>query len=94
MYYDICGPKFKPTKIPNKRFYEFESGTIAIDGTSIRDYKLAALRNHVAVVLQDVFLFADQEDFLLSRRSSQASCGCPGLDLRRILKLPVRKCKT
>ena len=41
------------------RFYEFESGTIAIDGTSIRDYKLAALRNHVAVVLQDVFLFAD-----------------------------------
>ena len=41
------------------RFYEFESGTIAIDGTSIRDYKLAALRNHVALVLQDVFLFAD-----------------------------------
>lgn len=41
------------------RFYEFESGTIAIDGTSIRDYKLAALRNHLAVVLQDVFLFAD-----------------------------------
>ena len=41
------------------RFYEFESGTIAIDGTSIRAYKLAALRNHVAVVLQDVFLCAD-----------------------------------
>jgi subfamily B ATP-binding cassette protein MsbA len=41
------------------RFYEFDSGTIAIDGTSIREYSLQVLRKHVAVVLQDVFLFAD-----------------------------------
>ena len=41
------------------RFYEFDSGTIAIDGVSIREYSLEALRKHVAVVLQDVFLFAD-----------------------------------
>jgi ABC-type multidrug transport system fused ATPase/permease subunit len=41
------------------RFYEFDSGTIAIDGTYIREYSLQVLRKHVAVVLQDVFLFAD-----------------------------------
>ena len=41
------------------RFYEFDSGDIKIDGTSIRDYALSDLRMHVAVVLQDVFLFAD-----------------------------------
>ena len=41
------------------RFYEFDSGEINIDGISIRDYNLAALRKEVSVVLQDVFLFAD-----------------------------------
>ena len=41
------------------RFYEFNLGDIKIDGTSIRDYALSDLRKHVAVVLQDVFLFAD-----------------------------------
>ena len=41
------------------RFYEFDSGDIKIDGTSIRDYALSDLRMHVALVLQDVFLFAD-----------------------------------
>ena len=41
------------------RFYEFDSGDIKIDGTSIRDFTLSDLRMHVAVVLQDVFLFAD-----------------------------------
>ena len=41
------------------RFYEFEKGEILIDGHSIRDFSLHNLRKHVAVVLQDVFLFAD-----------------------------------
>ena len=41
------------------RFYEFDSGDINIDGTSVRDFELSNLRKHVAVVLQDVFLFAD-----------------------------------
>ncbi|MGA0211425.1 MAG: ABC transporter ATP-binding protein [Flavobacteriaceae bacterium] len=41
------------------RFYEFDSGDITIDGTSVRDYNLTTLRKQVAVVLQDVFLFAD-----------------------------------
>ncbi len=41
------------------RFYEINSGTILVDGVNIKDYKLASLRSHIAVVLQDVFLFAD-----------------------------------
>ncbi len=41
------------------RFYEINSGDIKVDGISIRDYKLKSLRSHIAVVLQDVFLFAD-----------------------------------
>lgn len=41
------------------RFYDYDSGDILIDSYSIRDIKLDALRQHVGVVLQDVFLFSD-----------------------------------
>lgn len=41
------------------RFYEINSGDILIDGISIKDYTLKSLRSNIAVVLQDVFLFAD-----------------------------------
>ena len=41
------------------RFYEYEFGDITIDTISIKDFELNALRKHLAVVLQDVFLFAD-----------------------------------
>lgn len=41
------------------RFYEINSGTITIDERNINDYKLTSLRKNIAVVLQDVFLFAD-----------------------------------
>ena len=41
------------------RFYDFDKGDITIDGVSIKDFKLHTLRKEVAVVLQDVFLFAD-----------------------------------
>lgn len=41
------------------RFYEINSGTIAVDGIDIKEFTLASLRSHIAVVLQDVFLFAD-----------------------------------
>jgi subfamily B ATP-binding cassette protein MsbA len=41
------------------RFYEIDSGTIAIDGIDIKELKLPTLRAQIAVVLQDVFLFAD-----------------------------------
>ena len=41
------------------RFYEINSGEILIDKTNIKDFTLDSLRNQIAVVLQDVFLFAD-----------------------------------
>lgn len=41
------------------RFYEINSGTILIDGQNIDAYTLGSLRKQIAVVLQDVFLFAD-----------------------------------
>lgn len=41
------------------RFYEINSGEILIDKVSIKDFTLDSLRNQIAVVLQDVFLFAD-----------------------------------
>jgi ATP-binding cassette subfamily B protein len=40
------------------RFYQLQKGEIKIDGTNIKDYELNALRNRIAVVLQDVFLFS------------------------------------
>lgn len=41
------------------RFYEINSGKILVDRIDIKEYTLASLRNEIAVVLQDVFLFAD-----------------------------------
>jgi len=41
------------------RFYEIDSGDINIDGEDIKSMTLSSLRNQIAVVLQDVFLFAD-----------------------------------
>ncbi len=41
------------------RFYELNSGRILVDRNDIKEYTLASLRNQIAVVLQDVFLFAD-----------------------------------
>lgn len=40
------------------RFYEIHKGTITIDQTQLKDYELFTLRNRIAVVLQDVFLFS------------------------------------
>ena len=41
------------------RFYEINSGVILVDNKSIKAYTLKSLRSHIAVVLQDVFLFSD-----------------------------------
>ena len=41
------------------RFYEINKGVITVDGTDIKEFTLASLRQQIAVVLQDVFLFAD-----------------------------------
>ncbi|WP_417867835.1 ABC transporter ATP-binding protein [Xanthomarina gelatinilytica] len=41
------------------RFYDIQKGTICIDDINIKEIKLASLRTQIAIVLQDVFLFAD-----------------------------------
>jgi subfamily B ATP-binding cassette protein MsbA len=41
------------------RFYDINSGTITVDGIDIKEMTLSSLRSQIAVVLQDVFLFAD-----------------------------------
>ncbi|WP_296384347.1 ABC transporter ATP-binding protein [Winogradskyella sp.] len=41
------------------RFYDINSGAIQVDGTDITEMTLSSLRHQIAVVLQDVFLFAD-----------------------------------
>jgi ATP-binding cassette subfamily B multidrug efflux pump len=41
------------------RFYDTQDGSIFIGRENIKDYKLESLRGRIALVLQDVFLFAD-----------------------------------
>ena len=40
------------------RFYDIQRGAILIDGVDIREWDVEALRRHIGVVQQDVFLFA------------------------------------
>lgn len=40
------------------RFYDIEKGSITLDGIDIRNLDISDLRKHIAMVLQDVFLFS------------------------------------
>jgi ATP-binding cassette, subfamily B, multidrug efflux pump len=40
------------------RFYDIQQGSIRVSGVDVRDWDLQALRQHIGVVLQDVFLFS------------------------------------
>ena len=40
-------------------FYQINQGEITIDGVNLKEYKLDTLRNQIAYVLQDVFLFSN-----------------------------------
>ena len=41
------------------RFYSIDSGKIFLDGKDITEFDVKSLRQHIALVLQDVFLFSD-----------------------------------
>ncbi len=41
------------------RLYDYNKGSITIDGIDLHDYELSSLRKNIGVVLQDVFLFSD-----------------------------------
>ena len=57
------------------RFYEINSGKILVDGVDIKDYALSSLRSHIAIVLQDVFLFADTIANNISLKKPDISVG-------------------
>lgn len=40
------------------RLYEIQEGRILIDGHPLEEYDIYSLRNHIGIVLQDVFLFS------------------------------------
>jgi len=40
------------------RFYDPQQGQIRLDGVDVRAWPLAALRRHIAIVLQDAFIFS------------------------------------
>ncbi len=51
------------------RFYKLKKGAIKIDNVNIADYKIESLRNNIAIVLQDNFLFAGtiEENILMGK---------------------------
>jgi subfamily B ATP-binding cassette protein MsbA len=73
------------TLIP--RFYDVDRGAIKIDGTDIREFSIASLRESIAIVTQEPILFNDsvrnniaygrpdasQEDVLQAARSAYAT---------------------
>ena len=75
------------------RFYDVTSGRITLDNRDVRDLNLRSLRRNVAIVPQDVFLFAAtiRENIAYGassislRMNPQASgLGCPYYTLRRL----------
>ena len=54
------------------RFYDVKSGSIKIDGIDIRDYTLKSLRQNIAVVFQDNFLFSGtiRENIMLGNENA------------------------
>jgi ATP-binding cassette subfamily B protein len=55
-----------------ERFYEPRKGTVLLDGQDIRSLDLSWLRQQVALIMQDIFLFAGslRENILLDRSVS------------------------
>ena len=54
------------------RFYDVSSGSVQIDGRDIRDFTLASLRDKIAVVFQDNFLFTGtiRENIMLGKEDA------------------------
>lgn len=54
------------------RFYDVTGGSITVDGTDIRDFTLKSLRDNIAVVFQDNFLFGGtiRENIMLGNENA------------------------
>src|SRR6266496_1527407 len=61
------------------RFYDIQQGSIKVSGLDVRQWDLRALRRHIGVVLQDVFLFSGDV-------RANLALGDPSIPLERIEK--------
>ncbi len=54
------------------RFYDIKNGEIAINGINIKEYSLSSLRQNIAIVFQDNFLFSGtiRENILLGKKDA------------------------
>jgi ATP-binding cassette, subfamily B, multidrug efflux pump len=59
------------------RSYDIQKGTIKVSGVDVREWDLRALRRHIGVVLQDVFLFSGDV-------RANLALGDPSIPLERI----------
>src|SRR2546427_7295253 len=59
------------------RFYDVDRGSIKVSGIDVREWDLHALRRHIGVVLQDVFLFSGDV-------RANLALGDPSIPLERI----------
>jgi len=59
------------------RFYDIQNGSIKVSGVDVREWDLRALRRHIGVVLQDVFLFSGDVQ-------ANLTLGDPSIPLDRI----------
>ncbi|HEY7557349.1 MAG TPA: ABC transporter ATP-binding protein [Candidatus Binatia bacterium] len=59
------------------RFYDIQQGSIKVGGVDVREWDLQALRRHIGVVLQDVFLFSGDV-------RGNLALGDPGVPMARI----------
>lgn len=55
-----------------QRFYDVQSGSVRLDGVDVRELTIKQLRENIAVVMQDVFLFSDtiEENIKMGRRDT------------------------
>jgi len=64
------------------RSYDIQKGSVKVSGVDVREWDLKALRRHIGVVLQDVFLFSGDV-------RSNLALGDPTVTLARIEKAAV-----
>jgi ATP-binding cassette subfamily B protein len=62
------------------RFYDPTQGTVKIDGVDARKWHVRELRDHIALVMQDIFLFSDTI-------AENIAFGVPGADSEEIRKM-------
>jgi subfamily B ATP-binding cassette protein MsbA len=62
---------FDDTTCDDWKFYEIDNGVISVDNISVKEYELASLRNQIAIVLQEVFLFSDSIYNYITLKNSQ-----------------------